>query len=152
MANTQVNLEILRIGKGGDHMHLAVDGGSHLFKGSLISQLTATGMAVPGTTANSGHAKGVAVHEQDATDDADAVKKVRVETNRDFVFANDGTNPFSGDEAIGAIAYMTDDHTVATTGTVAAGTFQGLDPEGVRVKVTTDIEQLMLGLTEPEGA
>jgi hypothetical protein len=45
-----------------------------------------------------------------------------------FAYDNDGTNPCATTH-IGEVVYMTDDHTVANTGTVAAGIMHSLDPD-----------------------
>lgn len=142
MANTTVNLEIYRVGPDGEHLQLPVDGGAHIYKGTLLSTLTATGMAVPGSTAGSGRAVAVSTHEQDASAVADGVKEVRAETDRDFLFANGaGGDACSDATLIGATLWMVDDHTVGDNDGGAtrqiAGTFRGMDPSGkVRVRVT----------------
>jgi len=142
MANTTKNLGVKTVGEGGRSINLPVDGGSHLYRGSLISQLTATGMCVPGSTAASGPAIGVAEHEQDNTG-ADAAKRVVIHTDRIFVFANtaDAGDDFTETDMIGSVAYMLDDHTVQNNdegGTLKpAGLFMGMEEDGgVRVLVT----------------
>lgn len=146
MAISTKNLDIIRVGPEGHHQDLPVDGGTHIYKGTMLSALTTGGMHVPTTTALSGHCVAVATHEQDASTVADGVKHVRGETDRDFIFPNDVTNPFSEASKIGAIAYAVDDHTVATTGTIMAGTFRGMDPNGVRINVSPTIVQIAAAL------
>ena len=51
MSNTSINLLRRPYGKGGRDIHLPVDGGSHIYEGSLVSQLASTAMLVPGSTA-----------------------------------------------------------------------------------------------------
>ena len=65
MSNATDNLITLPYGKGGRPVVLPVDGGSHLYAGTLVSQLTATSMLCPGSTASSGAAIGVNVAEVD---------------------------------------------------------------------------------------
>jgi hypothetical protein len=69
---------------------LPVDAGSKVFRGSLCTQLTATGCVVPYSTAAAGVVVGVAQHAADLTaaGTADGDKRVRVETFRMFAFDN----------------------------------------------------------------
>lgn len=141
MSNTTVNLLIKPVGAGGRDINLPVDGGSHLYKGALVSQLDSTGMCVPGSTASSGPAIGVAQYEINNAG-ADGAKRCMIETDRVFVFAN-GANTDACSEAtlIGSTVYMLDDHTVAdndNSGTLqAAGLFMGMEEDGgVRVYVS----------------
>lgn len=122
---------------------LPVDAGSKVFKGSLCTQLTATGMVVPYSTAAAGVVVGVAQHGADLTaaGTADGDKRVRIETKRMFAFDNGaGGDAFSEATLIGSVVYGTDDHTVAkTSGTQArkaVGFFYGMETDGaVRVFV-----------------
>ena len=123
---------------------LPVDAGSKVFAGSLCTQLTATGMVVPYSTAAAGVAVGVAQHASDnsAAGTADGDKRVRIETKRMFVFTN-GTagDAFSEATLIGSLAYGTDDHTVAKTSNTqarkAVGFFMGMESDG-KVRVFVD--------------
>jgi len=142
MANAQNNLIIQSVGHEGYIFDLPVDAGTHIYEGTLISQLTATGMAVPYSTASSEHAVGVAQHEQDATLGADGDKRIRVESHRMYAFANGlTTDAFADTDIIGAPVYATDDHTAAkTSGTGARkpiGFFMGFEADG-RVRVFVD--------------
>ena len=95
---------------------LPVDAGSKVYKGSLCTQLTATGMVVPYSTAAAGVAVGVAQHAADnsAAGTSDGDKRVRIETKRMFAFANGaGGDAFSEASLIGSLVYGSDDHTVA---------------------------------------
>lgn len=122
---------------------LPVDAGSKVMKGSLCTQLTATGMVVPYSTAAAGVVVGVAQHGADLTaaGTADGDKRVRIETKRMYAFANGaGGDAFSEATLIGSVVYGTDDHTVAkTSGTQArkaVGFFYGMETDGtVRVFV-----------------
>lgn len=123
---------------------LPVDAGSKVFTGSLCTQLTATGMVVPYSTASAGVVVGVAQHAADnsAAGTADGDKRVRLETKRMFAFANGaGADAFSEASLIGAVVYGTDDHTVAdnsSTGTrKAVGFFYGMESDG-KVRVFVD--------------
>jgi len=140
MSNTSVNLDPKPVGKDGRIYHLPVDGGSHIYKGTMVAQLS-TGMLVPGSTASSGNCIGVAQHEQNNTG-SDADKYCVVETERVYIFANssDSGDACSAATLIGAPVYMLDDHTVQDNdegGTLKrAGYFMGMEPDGgVRVLV-----------------
>ena len=141
MANSTVNLVIRPVdGRGARQVTLPVDGGSHIFAGTMVSQLTATAMLVPGSTASSGPCIGVAVHEQDASAVADSALRCQVLYDGIFAFANSGTDPVAESSLFGAVVYMENDHTVAktdATGTLkAAGYFVGMEPNGyVRVYI-----------------
>ncbi len=142
MSNATSNLRCYPYGKGGRDIVTPVDGGAHLYEGTLVAQLTATGMLVPGSTASSGPACGVATHEQDATAVADSVVRCTIETDRIFLFANGATTDACSEATLlGSVVYMLDDHTVADNNGGAtlqpAGLFAGMEPDGkVRVYVT----------------
>jgi hypothetical protein len=139
MANATSDLLYEPIGAGGRNFDLPVDGGTTIYKGTLISQLDATAMAVPTSTAQSGPAIGVATHGIDNSAGGDAAKRVIVHTDRIFTFAN-GTagNACSEATALWAEVFAYDDHTVydnSAGGTlVRAGYFAGMEPDG-RVRV-----------------
>ena len=143
MANASTALSFEPIGSGGKIIDLPVDGGATIYAGTLVSQLAATGMIVPGSTSASGRAVGVAMHDADNASGSDGDKRVRVMTERIFAFTNGtSTNAFSEASLIGSTAYMYDDHTVYdndASGTLEpAGIFMGMEPDGkVRVYVHT---------------
>jgi len=146
MANTTRNLIRRPVGREGYQMHLPVDGGAHIYEGSLVAQLTATGMLVPASTAGSGPAIGVACHEVDASAAADGDKRCMIETDRVFIFPNGlTTDAFSEASMIGADVFVGDDHTAFDNDGGAtlqkAGIFMGMDPEGVRVLVSPKTAQ-----------
>jgi hypothetical protein len=131
-------------GPGPFCMNLPVDAGSKVFKGSLCTQLTATGMIVPYSTASAGVAVGVAQHAADnsAAGTADGDKRVWVETKRMFAFDNGaGADAFSDASLIGSLVYGTDDHTVADNSSTltrkAVGFFYGFESDG-KVRVFVD--------------
>lgn len=141
MSNATANLTTLPYGKGGREVVLPVDGGTHIYAGTMVSQLASTGMLVPTSTASSGPAVGVAVHEQDNSAGADAALRCKVITGQIFLFAN-GTSTDACSEAtlMYAPVYAADDHTVydnSASGTLKrAGRFMGMEPDGkVRVLV-----------------
>jgi len=140
MSNTTKNLIRRPFGKDGRDIVLPVDGGSHIYEGSLVAQLASTSMLVPGSTASSGAAVGVAVHEIDNTG-SDGDKRCRVETDRIFEFANgSNTDACSEATALFSVVYMGDDHTIFdndASGTLKpAGRFCGMSEDGkVRVYV-----------------
>lgn len=143
MANATAALGRKPYGKGGRDIALPVDGGSTIYEGTLVSQLAATGMLVPASTANSGPAIGVATHDQDNASGSDGDVRCVVETDRIFLFAN-GTSTDACSEAtlIGSTVYCGDDHTVYdndNSGTLfPAGLFMGMEPDGlVRVYVSS---------------
>jgi hypothetical protein len=142
MSNATASLVTLPYGQGGRELRLPVDGGSKVFQGVLVSQLTATGMLVAGSTASSGPAIGVATHDVDNSAGSDGDLRCIVRTDQIFIFAN-GTSTDACSEAtlLGAPVYMHDDHTVYdndASGTLKrAGYFAGMEPDGkVRVFVT----------------
>lgn len=141
MSNATADLLVFPYGKGGRDITLPVDGGSTIYKGTLVAQLTATGMLVPASTSGSGPAIGVASHGQDNADGADLALRCTIETDRIFLFANGAsTDACSEATLIGSTVYALDDHTVAdndNSGTLqAAGIFLGMEPEsGGKVRV-----------------
>lgn len=131
-------------GPGPFCFHLPVDAGSKVFKGSLCTQLTATGMIVPYSTAAAGVAVGVAQHAADnsAAGTSDGDKRVYIETKRMFAFDNGaGGDAFSEASIIGSVVYGTDDHTVADNSSSATrkpvGFFYGMESDG-KVRVFVD--------------
>jgi hypothetical protein len=141
MSNSTVNLALYPYGQGGREVVLPVDGGAHIYAGTLVSQLTGTGMLVAGSTASTGPAVGVALHEVDNTAGSDGDLRCKVMTGKIFLFAN-GTSTDACSEAtlMGSPVYMFDDHTVydnsAGSTLKAAGRFVGMEPDGkVRVFV-----------------
>lgn len=141
MANSTVNLEINRVGKGGRSMHIPVDGGAHIRRGTLISLLAATAMAVPGSTAASTYAKGVALNEVDNTDGGDGDARVEIEYGEVFEYPTaGGADEITEATELFSIIYMYDDHTLADNDGGAtrkeAGRFMGMSANGkVRVLV-----------------
>ena len=153
MANSTVNITKNTIGGPGPYLFdLPVDGGSHIFEGTLVSQLTATGALTPYSTAATGVCVGVAQHEADNTSGADGDVRCIVEANRMYAFAN-GTagDAFADTDLIGALVYATDDHTVAKTSNTEArtpvGFFYGLEDDGkVRVLIDPPLAKVVLAL------
>lgn len=145
MANFTEDAVIETIGGPGPFcLHLPVDAGSKVFRGSLCTQLTATGMVVPYSTAAAGVAVGVAQHAADnsAAGTADGDKRVYVETKRMFAFSNGaGGDAFAEASLIGSVVYGSDDHTVADNSNSAArkavGFFYGMEADG-KVRVWVD--------------
>lgn len=140
MSNATTSIAIKSVGKGPRELELPVDGGSHIYGGTLVSQLS-TGMLVPTSTSTAGPAIGVAVHEQDNTSGSDSDKRCRVLTDGVFVFANGtSTDACSEATALGSPVFAGDDHTVFDNDNSAtlkrAGYFMGMEPDGgVRVLV-----------------
>jgi hypothetical protein len=131
-------------GPGPFHFDLPLDAGSKVFKGSLCSQLTATGCVVPYSTAAAGVVVGVADHAADLTaaGTADGDKRVRIQTKRMFAFTNGaGGDAFSEASLIGSVVFGTDDNTVADNSAAATrkpvGFFYGMEADG-KVRVFVD--------------
>ena len=143
MSNSTQNLKRFPVGAEGVQFHLPVDGGSHIYEGTLISQLTSGGNAVPYSTSSSGHCVGVATHEADNTSGSDGDLRVMVESKRVFAFKNGASSDaFADTDAIGAPVYASDDHTVAKTSSTNSrkpvGFFMGFEPDGGKVRVFID--------------
>lgn len=140
MANSTVNLTVRHCGEGGRRASRDVAASTRIFKGTAVACLDSGGDLVPLTTASSSHCIGVASMEIDNTGAAGAVK-CWYETDRVFLFANDGSNPFAeATHEPGVLAYGSDDHTAATTGTFVLGEYRGVDADGlVRVYVSPSV-------------
>lgn len=152
MANATTNLTKTTHGVEGYIFDLPAAAATHLYDGTLISQLTATGGAVPYSTASSEHCVGVAQHEADNSAGLIAAKRIQIETGRVYNFANGaGGDAFADTDFIGAPVYATDDHTVAkTSGTntlKAVGFFYGMETDGrVRVLINPAVARLYAAL------
>lgn len=152
MANSTTNLIIAPMGRDGYIFDLPVAAAKHIYEGTLISQLTSGGTAVPYSTASSEHCVGVAQHEQDNTAGAAGDKRIRVETMRVYALANGaGGDAFADTDIVGAPVYATDDHTAAkTSGSNArkpVGFFMGFESDGkVRVFVNPVMARLYAAL------
>lgn len=135
-------IETIGSGAGPFGPHLPVAAATKVFKSSLCSQLTASGMVVPYSTALSGPVVGVAQHAADNSAGADGDRRIKVETKRMFAFDN-GTagDAFADTDAIGRVVYGTDDHTIAKTSNSqarkAVGFFFGMEVDG-KVRVFVD--------------
>jgi hypothetical protein len=139
MANIGADIELGGIGQDGRRFHVPVDGGTTIYAGGLVSQLTATGMLVPTTTAGSGPAIGKATHGV-VNAGADGSVRCLIETDRIYLLTNGaGGSAFSDASIIGAPVYALDDNSVSVINTGAlpvCGTFQGMEASGkVRVLV-----------------
>lgn len=108
-----------------------------IFAGSLVC-LNASGYAVPGSTATTLRARGVAQERVDNS--AGGAGALNVETRRGlFPFANSASTDQISRADIGNSAYIVDDQTVAkTNGTSTrsvAGTIRDVDDAGVWVEI-----------------
>ncbi len=139
MSNATSAIYTLPYGKEPRKVVLPMDGGASIFQGTMVSQLTSTAMAVPGSTASSGPAVGVASHDQDNAAGSDSTLRVELLTDGIFLFAN-GTSTDACSEAtkLFSVVYMGDDHTVFDNSNGStlqpAGRFCGMEPDG-RVRV-----------------
>lgn len=157
MSNATSNLNRITFGMGGYLFDLPVAASTHIYNGTLISQLTSGGNAVPYSTSSSEHAVGVSTHEQDNSSGSNGDKRIEVESKRLFAFANGSSgDAFADTDLIGAPVYATDDHTVAKTSGSGArkpvGFFYGFEADGkVRVYVDPPLARvyaLLMGLTD----
>lgn len=157
MANTTVNLLRYPMGAEGLIFDLPVAAAVHLYDGTLVSQLTATGGVVAFSTASADHCIGVTQHEQDNSAGLIGDKRIKIESRRMYAFTN-GTagDAFADTDKIGAPVYATDDHTVAKTSNTNArkcvGFFMGFEADGkVRVfvdPITARLYGALQGLTD----
>jgi len=110
---------------------------TRIFAGALVC-INASGYAVPGSTATTLKARGVAQEYVDNS--AGAAGDVRVETRRGvFCFANSSSTDEITRADIGADAYIVDDQTVAKTHATnsrsVAGVIRDVDSDGVWVEI-----------------
>lgn len=110
---------------------------TRLFAGALVC-LNASGYAVPGSTATTLKARGVAQEHVDNS--AGAAGAVRVETRRGvFPFANSASTDEITRADIGNECYIVDDQTVAKTSATntrsVAGVIRDVDSDGVWVEI-----------------
>ncbi len=108
-----------------------------IFAGALVC-INASGFAVPGRTATTLKARGVAQEYVDNS--AGAAGDVRVETRRGvFPFVNSASADEITRADIGATAYIVDDQTVAKTSATntrsVAGVIRDVDSDGVWVEI-----------------
>lgn len=121
--------------RNADRVSHLVNPGTTIYAGTLIALLTAGGNAVPGGTAASGSAVGVA--EETVVGNGTN----RVEATRDFAFqfANSAGADLITRADIGSTAFIVDDQTVAKTDNSAArkaaGKIIDVDAGGVWVLV-----------------
>ncbi len=110
---------------------------TRIFAGSIVC-LNAAGNAVPGSTATTLKARGVAQEHVDNRDGSAGA--LHVETRRGvFPFANSTTTDEITRADIGAEAYIVDDQTVAKTSATntrsVAGVIRDVDSDGVWVEI-----------------
>lgn len=123
--------------RDGIHFNDPIAASTVIFAGALVC-LNAAGNAVPGATATTLKARGVA--QEYVNNSSGAAGDARIETRRG-VFPFD--NSAAGDEItradIGNTAYIVDDHTVAKTHATntrsVAGVIRDLDSNGVWVEI-----------------
>lgn len=143
MANATSNIITETVGGAGPFtFDIPVDGGTKIYKGVLVSQLTATGQLVPYSTASSSVCVGVSQHEADNSAGVDGAKRCRVETKRMYALKNGaGADAFADTDQIGRVVYASDDNTVAKTSSAQTrkpvGFFYGFESDG-KVRVFVD--------------
>lgn len=121
----------------GEHRSDPVKAATRIFQGTLVC-LDAAGWAVPGATATTLIARGMA--KATADNSAGANGDLNVETERGvFRFANSAAGDAITRAEIGDDCYIVDDQTVAkTNGTdtrSVAGKIEDLDAQGVWVRI-----------------
>jgi len=118
----------------GDKLSVVPNSGVTLYAGTLVTLLTATGLAVAGGAASAGPVVGVATE----TITGDGVKATDVERGI-FQFANSTSTDLIAKADIGATCYVVDNQTVAKTDNSAArkaaGKIIDVDAGGVWVEV-----------------
>lgn len=118
----------------GDKLSVVPNTGAVIYAGTLVTLLTATGLAVPGGTASAGPVVGVATE----TITGDGVKATDLEKGI-FKFANSAAADLIAKADIGATCYVVDNQTVAKTDNSAArkaaGKIIDVDADGVWVEV-----------------
>lgn len=118
----------------GDKLSVVPNSGAVIYAGTLVTLLTATGLAVPGGTASAGPVVGVATE----TITGDGVKATDLEKGI-FKFANSAAADLIAKADIGATCYVVDNQTVAKTDNSAArkaaGKIIDVDADGVWVEV-----------------
>ena len=110
---------------------------TRIFAGSLVC-LNAAGNAVPGSTATTLKARGVAQEHVDNRDGG--IGDLRIHTRRGvFQFANSASTDEITRADIGASAYIVDDQTVAKTSASntrsVAGVIRDVDSAGVWIEI-----------------
>ncbi len=142
MSNATADINsAIKVGQDGRRINLPVDGGSTIYKNTLVAQLQATGMVVPATTAGAGPAIGYATHGV-VNSGSDGDERLVVETDCVVRLTNGATtDAFSEASILGAPVYLLDDHTGAdndNSGTLQqGGTFDGIDTDGkIRVRLS----------------
>lgn len=157
MSNATTNLTRQDHGQVGRIYDLPVAASTHIYEGTLVCQVTATGGLAPYSTASSGWVVGVAQHESDNSSGALGDKRCRVESEIVYSLANGtSSDAFSDVDKIGAPVYGTDDHTAAKTsntgGRQIVGFFEGFEADGrVRVRINPDLARLyaiLMALTD----
>lgn len=123
--------------RDGIQFHDPVAASTTIYAGSLVC-LNASGYAVPGSTATTLKARGVAQEQVDNS--AGAAGAQEIETRRGvFPFANSSSTDQITRADIGSTAYIVDDQTVAkTNGTSTrsvAGIVRDVDDAGVWVEI-----------------
>lgn len=124
----------------GRRLHLPVKSGTQIYAGTFVSQMTATGLLVPTSTAGAGPAVGKATMSVLG----DGTNRCEVETDCTYRVTNgSSTDAFAESSPLGSPVYALDDHTGAdnsNSGTLQAlGTFRGMEADGtIRVYVNSD--------------
>lgn len=150
MANQTSNLALFPYGQGGRSIVLPVAASTHIYAGTMVSQLSSGSGLCAASTAASGRVVGVAAHEQNNASGSLGDLRCEVITDRIFLMANDSTNAFAETSPLGQIAYAVDDHTVGTKSVgdtlVRAGYYMGLEPgSGGKVRVLVMAQDFAAG-------
>jgi len=144
MANSTIDLKLYTVGKGGRNFVVEVAAATTIYNAVMVSQLTADGGLVPGSTALSGPCVGVSAHYQDNSAGAKGDLSAEILTDQMFSMVNDSGTPVTKASPLGTALFMVDDHTVSTDDNSGArskaGYFGGMEPDGrVRVLIYPDL-------------
>lgn len=150
MANATSELQVIEaVGGPGMQFHLPVKASQKIFKGTLVSQIIASGFAVNYSTALSSVCVGVCQADVDNSTGADGDLRVLVESHREYLMPN-GTagDAFSEATLIGVPVFASDDNTAAKTSNTQArkciGRFYGMSVDGkVRVFIDPGFAQII---------
>lgn len=120
--------------RAGTKLSVVPNSAAAIYAGTMVTLLTATGLAVAGGTASAGPVVGVATE----TIVGDGVTATNLETGV-FQFANSGSTDAIAKANIGSLCYVVDNQTVALTDNSGARQIAGrivdVDANGVWVRI-----------------
>lgn len=150
MANATEEIQSIEaVGPAGMQFHIPVKAATKLYKGTLVSQIIASGFAVTYSTALSTVCVGVVQADVDNSAGLDGDKRVLVESHREYLMNNGSAgDAFSEATLIGVPVFASDDNTAAKTSNTQArkciGRFYGMSTDGkVRVFIDPGFSQIV---------